>query len=254
MSNLMYKSEYATMYRTEEELWWYLGLRDTIKYFITNQAATTAAVLDAGCGTGKNMEFLTGLGYRNIEGFDFSVDAVEFCKKRGLSQVKQGNIMDIQYPNATFDVVYSMDVLGILDPVGRQKAVSELYRVLKPGGIFLCNGAALEIFRSQHDDVTSIQRRFTKQDFKDLFAKNNFQVIKLSYRVFLLSPLVLIFKLIKRITGLFTKGQEAESDQVIFPFGINWMLLQVQLLENGLFKRFNFPFGSSVFIVTKKVV
>jgi SAM-dependent methyltransferase len=240
----MYKSEYATMYRTEEELWWYLGLRDTIKYFITNQTATTAAVLDAGCGTGKNMEFLTGLGYRNIEGFDFSVDAVEFCKKRGLSQVKQGNIMDIQYPDATFDVVYSMDVLGILDPAGRQKAVSELYRVLKPGGIFLCNGAALEIFRSQHDDVTSIQRRFTKQDFKELFAKNNFQVIKLSYRVFLLSPL----------TGIFTKGQEAESDQVIFPFGINWTLLQVQLLENGLFKRFNFPFGSSVFIVTKKVV
>lgn len=240
------------MYRTEEELWWYLGLRSTIKYFITNYAPATAAVLDAGCGTGKNMEFLTQLGYRNIEGFDFSDDAVEFCRKRGLNQVKQGNIMDIQYPDATFDVVYSMDVLGILDPAGRQKAAAELYRVLKPGGIFLCNGAALEIFRSQHDDVTSIQRRFSRQDFKDLFAKNNFQIVKLSYRVFLLSPLVLIFKLIKRITRLFKKGQEAESDQVVFPFGINWMLLQVQLLENRLFKRVNFPFGSSVFIVTKK--
>jgi len=40
---------------------------------------------------------------------------------------------------------------------------------------------------------------------------------------------------------------------VIFPFGINWMLLQVQLLENRLFKRFNFPFGSSVFIVAQKI-
>ncbi len=241
------------MYRTEEELWWYLGLRGTIKYFITNHAPAKAAVLDAGCGTGKNMEFLTQLGYRNIEGFDFSDDAVEFCRKRGLNQVKQGNIMDIQYPDDTFDVVYSMDVLGILDPAGRQKAVTELYRVLKPGGILLCNGAALEIFRSQHDDVTSIQRRFTRQDFSDLFAKDNFQIVKLSYRVFLLSPLVLIFKLIKRVTQLFNKGQEAESDQVVFPFGINWMLLQVQLLENRLFKRVNFPFGSSVFIVTKKM-
>jgi hypothetical protein len=55
------------------------------------------------------------------------------------------------------------------------------------------------------------------------------------------------------MTKLFKKGQEAESDQVIFPFGINWVLLQIQLLENHLFKQISFPFGSSVFIVTKKL-
>lgn len=240
------------MYRSEDKLWWYCGLRDTLKYYLTKHTPLDAAILDAGCGTGKNMKFFITLGYTNVQGFDYSADAIEFCKKRGLNQVQQGNIIDIDWPDESFDAVCCMDVLGSLEPADNILSINELYRVLKPGGIIICNTAALELFRSQHDDVANIKTRFTKDQFKALFERDNATIIKLSYKVFLLSPLILLFKLVKKITGLFTPTNQSKSDQVIFPFGINWFLLQIQLLENKLFKKIDFPFGSSVLIVVQK--
>jgi SAM-dependent methyltransferase len=251
MNSLMYTSEYATMYRSEDELWWYVGLRLTLKYYLRKYAPANATILDAGCGTGKNMAFFTELGYK-VEGFDYSADAVTFCHKRGLEQVKQGDITNIQWPDANFDVITCLDVVGSLTTEDNLRAVGELYRVLKPGGIIIANTAALELFRSQHDDVANIKLRFTKVQFKNLFVKDNATVLKLSYRVFLLSPLILLFKLIKRIVRVFKSPGRSASDQVIFPLGINWLLLQIQLVENRLFTAINLPFGSSVFIVVRK--
>jgi 2-polyprenyl-3-methyl-5-hydroxy-6-metoxy-1,4-benzoquinol methylase len=250
MDSLMYQSEYVKMYQTEDKLWWYVGLRQTLKYYLKKHAPN-AALLDAGCGTGKNMAFYTTLGY-NVQGFDYSAAAVAYCHKRGLEQVKQGNITHISWPDETFDVITCMDVTGSLTIEDNARAVTEMYRVLKPGGILIANTAALELFRSQHDDVANIKLRFTKAQFKNLFKKDNTTILKLSYRVFLLSPLILLFKLIKRITRLSKSEGESASDQVIFPFGINWALLQIQLFENWLFTYVNFPFGSSVFIVIRK--
>lgn len=251
MNSLMHRSEYATMYHSEEKLWWYIALRHMLKYQLSKYAPQQAYILDAGCGTGKNLEFVTSLGH-SVEGFDYSADAIEYCKLRGLQQVKQGNIVNIQYPDDTFDVVYCMDVLGSLAHHDRQKAADEMLRVLKPGGLLICHTASLELFRSQHDDVANIKLRLNKQQMRALFNNAPSEIRKLSYRIFLLSPLVLIFKLVKRITGLFKKSDESATDQVIFPFGINWLLQQVQLFENLMFKYINFPFGSSVLIVLKK--
>lgn len=252
MDSLMYQSEYGKMYHTEDKLWWYVGLRHTLKYYLKKHAPANAGVLDAGCGTGKNLAFLAALGY-TVQGFDYSVDAVEYCHKRGLEQVLQGDITAINWPNESFDVVTCMDVTGSLTMADNIRAVTEMYRVLKPGGILIVNTAALELFRSQHDDVANIKLRFTRAQFKNLFERDNTTTLKLSYRVFFLSPLILLFKLIKRITRMFKTPGESASDQVIFPFGINWLLLQIQLLESRLFPKFNFPFGSSVFIVIRKI-
>jgi SAM-dependent methyltransferase len=252
MNSLMYKSEYAKMYRSEDELWWYTALRHTLIYFIKKYGVQDPYILDAGCGTGKNIAYLTSLGYKNIQGFDYSADAIAYCKQRGLNQVKQGNITAISYPDNTFDVVYCMDVLGSLEVTLGLQAANELYRVLKPGGILICHTAALELFRSQHDNVANIKLRYNKIQFKALLKSNNPEVLKLSYRVFLLSPLVLLFKLAKRITGLFKPEGESASDQLKFPFAVNWVLLKIQLFENYLFTKINLPFGSSIIIVVRK--
>ncbi len=248
----MYSSEYSLMYRSEEKLWWYIGLRGVLKYYMQQYSAPHQRVLDVGCGTGKNMDFLKSLGYINVQGIDYSREAIEFCHKRNLKQAQVGSITNIAFADNSFDVVYCMDVLGCLDEADRNLAVAELLRVLKPGGLFMANSASLNIFRSQHDDVGNIKIRFNKQNIRSLFKGFDDGLKKLTYRVFLLSPFVLAFKAGKNFLRFIRPGKESKSDQIIFPFGINWFLTQVQLLENQMLRYINFPFGSSVFLVIVK--
>ena len=48
---------------------------------------------------------------------------------------RHGDVLGLAFPDASFDVVLLLgDVLLYIDPAKHRKAISELYRVLKPGG------------------------------------------------------------------------------------------------------------------------
>ncbi len=95
-------------------------------------------VLDAGCGTGfltQEMAMVVGPdGF--VVGIDKSLDMLELAKKRcqGLTQVqlKQGGLEDMPEQDERFDAVACTQVLLYLSDVPR--ALSEIHRVLKPGG------------------------------------------------------------------------------------------------------------------------
>src|SRR6185436_19940449 len=70
-------------------------------------------ILDVGCGTGANLEMLSQFGM--AEGVDVSAEALEFCRERGLQQVKQGAAEALPYANDSFDLVTGLDVVEHLD-------------------------------------------------------------------------------------------------------------------------------------------
>ncbi len=92
-------------------------------------------VLDIGCGFGwlvKNY----ARGGADIKGIDISMSAVELTKKllkiEGLSaDLQQANAEELPFPDNTFDFISSSGVLH--HTVNTQKAIDEVYRVLKPG-------------------------------------------------------------------------------------------------------------------------
>lgn len=50
-------------------------------------------------------------------------------------EVRDGDARDLPFPEATFDLVLSSSVIhNIKDKPGREKALAEMVRVLKPGG------------------------------------------------------------------------------------------------------------------------
>ena len=247
----MEKFEYENMFNYESDMWWYKGLRDLLFFYIRKYAKndTCTKILDAGCGTGKNLEIINLNGYEAY-GMDYSEEAISFCKKRNLYNVKLGDIRSIPFREKYFDILICMDVLGNLENEHIGKAIQEFHRVLKDGGIAIINCAALEIFRSQHDDVIHTKIRFSKKDLETEFSKNNFIILKSSYRVFFLSFPILAVKMIKRI--LRSKNNPPMSDQWMPPGLLNTMLFKIQIAENKMIKRFNLFFGSSIFLVVKK--
>lgn len=245
----MQQSEYENIYYSEDRMWWYVGLRDILLFYIKKFSKKDDIILDAGCGTGKNIEFLQSNGFK-VHGIDISNDAIKFCNQRNLLSVKYSDITHIPYDSDFFDVVYSMDVIGNLDEQNREKAIKEFVRVLKNSGIIIINTAALEWLRSQHDDIINLKKRFTKNEIKLLFDHQNIKIIKLSYRVFLLFFPIAIIKWFKRFIKIFTK--KSYTDLKIPPNIINIFLTKVQLLENKILRNINLPVGSSLFLILKK--
>ena len=95
--------------------------------------------LDVGCGGGRYSLALAGLGAKEVQGIDVSKAAVADARKRakamGVKNVtfRNGSVLTLPYPDASFDcVVFSGVLQHVAQPV---KALNELSRVTKPGGM-----------------------------------------------------------------------------------------------------------------------
>lgn len=96
-------------------------------------------VLEVGCGNGYVLSRYAAEG-ADVTGVDITETAVELCRKRfqgsGLKGTfLVGNAERLPFPDEVFDCVCSMGVLHHVPDTA--KAVSEIYRVLKPGGRFI---------------------------------------------------------------------------------------------------------------------
>jgi ubiquinone biosynthesis O-methyltransferase len=88
-------------------------------------------VLDAGCGTGRATAALAGRG-ADVVAIDLGERLVARTRRRCACRPLVGSVMVLPFPDATFDVVLSTEVIEhVPDPA---LAVKEFARVLKPGG------------------------------------------------------------------------------------------------------------------------
>ena len=107
-------------------------------------------VLDAGCGGGRNLVYFLKSGY-DVCGIDESSRAIAQVTQLAANlapQLPRENfrveaVEKISFDNASFDVVISSAVLHFArDEEHWLGMVSEMWRVLKPGGIFFARLAS----------------------------------------------------------------------------------------------------------------
>jgi SAM-dependent methyltransferase len=99
------------------------------------------SVLDLGCGEGRNTMYLSRIGYRGI-GLDLSAKGVKVLinnlfeeEVKGFGIVGDARIMP--FSSASFGGILAHNLFDHLDKTGFEQAVSESYRILKPGGVLL---------------------------------------------------------------------------------------------------------------------
>ena len=96
-------------------------------------------ILDLGCGTGKAGKKLFTLGYRAIDGLDYSSEMLEIAKAKGvygkLSQGAMGSdgCKELGIPPNQYDAAICTGVFSIGHVKG--KGFDDLLYVLKPGGL-----------------------------------------------------------------------------------------------------------------------
>lgn len=96
--------------------------------------------IDLGCGTGWYLKNISEYGYE-MTGIDHSGSLVETARQNnssGRARVETGDILDLKFGAESFDFAYCINSLHHLrDNSELAKALSEIYRVLKKGGLLI---------------------------------------------------------------------------------------------------------------------
>lgn len=244
----MQQHTYAIMDRVEDSHWWFVGRRAILESFLRDivsklkRSGDPIRILDVGCGTGANLEMLSQFGA--AEGVDVSDDALEFCRRKGLS-VQKGLAETLPYEDETFDVTTALDVVEHLDD--DIAGLKEMYRVTKTGGYSLIFVPAFMWLWGVQDDISNHRIRYTKQQIIERLEQAGYKVERATYANFTFFAPILGGRTLMKLTGI-----KPESENNITISALNGFFGKIFSAERYILKNFDFPFGVSIVITAKK--
>jgi SAM-dependent methyltransferase len=238
---------YREQFELEDSHWWFQGRRSVI-WALLRRAGTTGdlRVLDAGCGTGRNVIEFGGLG--DVKGIDFSPDAIEFCRRRGLADVQQGAIEQLPFGDQTFDLILATDVIEHLRDDGA--ALAEMRRVAAPGGRLLVTVPAYRWLWSEHDESHHHFRRYTLRRLSQELRSQAWEPLVATYFNALLLPPIAGVRMLGRLRGADGGGR---NDLTMTPPALNRVLGAPMRIEAGLIAHgARLPAGVSIGVVAER--
>lgn len=176
---------YRTMRAVEDAHWWFDGMESITQELLAPILKPGSDILDAGCGTGRNLGFLSRYG--TVTGLDFSNVALGCCRERGCGRLVRGSVNTLPFAADAFDLVTSFDVLTS-QGVDDHAALPEAARVLRPGGYFFVRVAAYDWLRSRHDLEWAITHRYARGELCAKLTAAGFAMQKASYANTFLFP------------------------------------------------------------------
>lgn len=243
----MESAEYEGMFLAEDRHFWFRGKRAWIDAMLDRAPASGAAgpSLDAGCGTGANLQLLARRG--PAFGVERNPQALAFCRRRGLHErVVGGSVNRLPFRDEAFALVGLFDVLYHRD-VEPAQALAEARRVLRPGGHLLVTDSAMPWLAGPHDAAVWGARRFTSAGMRALVRAAGLEVLRASYANCLLFPLVVALRVAERM------ARAPRSVARVPPAPVNAALLAVQRAEAALLRAgLDMPWGSSILCLARR--
>jgi SAM-dependent methyltransferase len=235
----------------EREHFWFKGFRQFITPLIERAVTGVARprILDCGCGTGSNLAVLQRYG--DVFGFDLTPLGLQYAHGSGRYRVARASITHIPFKSGTFDLVTSFDVLQCLTEQQEALALSELARLLKPGGRVVLNVAALELLRGSHSILAEEVRRYRPGLLRKALYRAGFRVERLTFTNASLFPLMLATRTVQRVTGM-TSQEDTQREIALPSKPVNALLTGVLSLEARALRMFNMPIGSSLLCLARK--
>lgn len=245
----MHTDEYRAMFDLEESLWWYVGMRAVTASILDRELDGKGALrlLDVGCGTGFSLKWLSGrFNSKEAFGVDVSAHAAALWRLRNLDTVAVASADHLPFAAAEFDLVTCFDVIYQLNSAEARKAVAEMCRVLRPGGLLFIREPAYEWMRGAHDLAVGTRHRYTRGELRQLLASEGFAPKRMTYVNTLLFWAAVPHRLLSRLRG------ENQSDVKPAPPLINRLFASALKIEAGLVNRVTLPFGLSVVALAEK--
>ncbi|KKR25920.1 MAG: Methyltransferase type 11 [Microgenomates group bacterium GW2011_GWC1_39_7] len=243
---------YELMYESEQNHWWDKARRKIVFGLIKQYCHASVVkpkILDLGCGMGIMAKESESVG--DYHGIDVSERAVNFCRQRGVKNIRQGDALHIPYPDGYFDIVLLMDVIEhIEDDSG---VIAEARRVLRPHGIVIITAPAFQFLWGSTDVTHQHYRRYRLKELKLKLKEENLSILKASYLNTFLSLPIVFFRMAAKYLHLSMKSENELSRQMVNNIWvINKIFYIIFSMESILLRYINFPFGISVVVVGRK--
>ena len=112
-------------------------------------------ILDVGCGGGRTIDRMAAMApHGKVFGIDYSPESAATAREtnqrwieQGRVEIQQGTVSQLPYPDRSFDLVTAVETHYYWPDLPRD--VSEVMRVLKPGGHFVI---IAETYRGRRND------------------------------------------------------------------------------------------------------
>jgi SAM-dependent methyltransferase len=238
----MKEEVYRLLYEVEDRHWWFRGREAVVDALLRHiEVRPLPRILDAGCGTGRNLQRYAKLG--PAKGVEPSQDAVDFCRQRGLENVIQGRLEDLPFADADFDLLMATDVLEHVDDDGR--ALRELHRVAAPNAFLVLTVPAYRWMWSREDERLGHRRRYTRAQLRRVVEANGWKPRLATYFNTILLPPIALARRLRRSGG--------GAELALTPSGLDWplslpMRFEARLIGLGV----RLPAGVSVGMVCER--
>jgi SAM-dependent methyltransferase len=240
--------EYESMHALETRHWWFRGRRrvllDSLR-MVTGGSAAIPRILDYGCGTGGNTGVYATLG--EVVGIEPDRGALALAGARGGARYCRATGTQLPFRPAIFDAVVGSDVLEHIED--DHTAVTEVVRVLKPGGAFIFSVPAHPWLFSEHDAALMHFRRYTRSVLRQLLEGCGLEIRRLSYWNATLFPMVCLHRTLGRIRP----SLQAHSDTRPTPGFVNEPLAWLLGLEAAVLRHVSLPWGVSLVGIAQRI-
>jgi SAM-dependent methyltransferase len=253
MSGFMNPAEFANIRQSEENFWWYRGMRAALFRMLEPHLAGRGIerALEAGCGTGYLSHLLQRERGWPVVPMDYSGDGLYYARELGVTNPVQGDIRSLPFGNGAFDLVMSLDVVAHLPRGEEHLAARELARVARRGGLVVVRTSALDILRSRHGEFAFERQRFTRRRLMGLFTGAGVRVLRCTYLNSLLMPVALLkFRLWE---PLLRKPPES-GVQPVAPWLDRLLFAPLALEAAWLGAGRNLPVGQSLLLIGEKML
>lgn len=194
-------------------------------------------VLDVGCGTGAVLARLSA--YCEAYGIDASRQAVEYCRRRGLTNTFECTLDTFPHPEMRFDMITLLDVIEHVDD--DRAFLRQAKSLLTKSGRILITVPAYKFLWSSHDVINHHKRRYVRSLLRERMEDAGFEVSYLSYFNTLLFPFALVERMLSRFS------HQGMDKTLVVPYSpANSLLKNIFSFERNLLARLSLPFGLSL--------
>jgi SAM-dependent methyltransferase len=225
---------------TQPDYWWYRARADLLEVVLGPYVAEPKITLDVDSADGPSVGWMRR-GRRTVT---LDLFPAGLTPGEGVC----GSATALPFVAEAFDVVAAFDVIEHCE--SETRAMSELARVLAPGGRMLLSVPAYQWAWSDHDVRAGHHRRYTRSRLVRLVEGAGLTVDRSTYAFSAVFPFFVAERANRRLKQ--RVGREPQQGLAPVSARVDRILMRLSGLDRRLLRGRDLPFGSSIFLAALK--